>query len=75
MTETPSTLLEKSWCEQANYLRRLPRKELEILWLLMQEHGEAFDRLRLAVFSILRDLGEAQETRCAEVYFAEPKQA
>ena len=73
MTEPPSTLLEKSWGKQANYLRKLPRKELEVLWLLMQEYGEAFDRLRLAVLSILRNLYEAQETRCAEVCLAAPK--
>lgn len=75
MIETPSTLLEKSWDSQANYLRKLPRKELEVLWFLMQEHGEAFDRLRVAVYSILRDLYEAKETRCAEACFSETKRA
>lgn len=73
MTETPSTLLEKPWDKQANYLRKLPRKELEVLWFLLHEHEEAFDRLKLAVFSILRDLYEAKDTRCAEACLSEPK--
>lgn len=58
MTEFPITLLSKPWTQQADYLRHLPKKEMEVLWFLLQEHGEAFDRLKLAVFSILRDLYE-----------------
>lgn len=55
MIEDPSSILKKSWGKQASYLRKLTRKELEVLWRLVQEHEESFDRLRLAVFSILRE--------------------
>ena len=39
MTEAPFTLLEKFWGKQTNYLRKLPRNELEVLGILVQEHG------------------------------------
>lgn len=58
--ETPNALLEKSWVKQVDALRRLSRKEMEVLWFLLQEHEEAFERLKIAVFSILRDWYEAQ---------------
>ena len=60
MTELPSSLLEKPWDKQTDYLRHLLLKDLEVLWFLLQEHEEAFDRLKIAVFSILRDRYEAQ---------------
>lgn len=60
MTESPCALLEKPWDKQADYLRHLSQKDLKVLWFFLQEHEEAFDRLKIAVFSILRDLYEAQ---------------
>jgi hypothetical protein len=66
MTETPNALLEKSWDKQADILRHLSQKELEVLWFMLQEYEEALDRLKIAVFSILRDLYEAQGKRLEE---------
>lgn len=63
MTEFPSALLEKPWAKQTEYLRHLPRKDLEVLWFLLQEHEAAFDRLKIAAFSLLRDRYEAQEAQ------------
>ena len=60
MTEFPSVLLEMPWNKQADYLMHQSQKELEILWFLLQEHEEAFERFKIALFSILRDLYEAQ---------------
>jgi hypothetical protein len=60
MTKTPNALLDLSWDKQVDILRHLSRKDLEVLYFLLQEHGEAFERLKIAVFSILRDLYEAQ---------------
>lgn len=66
MTEFPSVLLEMPWNEQADYLRHQSQKELEVLWFLLEEHKEVFDRFRIAVFSILRDLYEAQGKPCPQ---------
>jgi hypothetical protein len=60
MTEFPITLLSKPWPQQLDHLRQLPQKEMELLWFFLQEHEELFDRLKIAVFSILQDLYEAQ---------------
>jgi hypothetical protein len=60
MTEFPIALLGKPWDQQVDYLRNLSQKEMEVLWFLLQEHGESFDRLKIATFSILRDLYESQ---------------
>lgn len=54
-------ILKMPWARQADHLRGLSRKELEVLWFQVQRHGESFDKLKLAVFSILRDLYEAKE--------------
>jgi hypothetical protein len=66
MTELPCVLLEKPWDKQADYLRHLAQKDLEVLWYLLQEQGEAFDRLNKAVFAILRDSYETQGTQGTE---------
>ena len=55
-----SEILNLSWVQQADYLRTLSGKDLEILWFQIQRHGEALDKLKLAVFSILRDVYENQ---------------
>lgn len=57
---TVSDILKMTWVQQAACLKDLPRKDLEILWFQIQRHGEALDKLKLAVFSILRDLYEAR---------------
>lgn len=53
-------ILELPWEQQAAYLQGLSRRELEILWFQMQTHRERVDLLYLAVYSILRDLYEAE---------------
>jgi hypothetical protein len=60
MTITLVRFLELPWEAQADHLRTLPKKELEVLWFQLQVHAESFDRLNLAVFSILRDRYETQ---------------
>ncbi len=55
-----SEILNLSWVQQADHLRTLSGKDLEILWFQIQRQGEALDKLKLAVFSILRDLYESQ---------------
>jgi hypothetical protein len=55
-----SELLKMTWAQQAAHLRGLSRKDLEVLWFEIQRHEEVFDRMKLAVFSILRDHYESQ---------------
>lgn len=60
MNLTPRDLLDLPWERQADHLRTLSKKDLEILWFELQGHLENFDRLNIAVYSILRDLYESQ---------------
>ena len=60
MAKAPLEILQLSWQKQAAYLKGLSRRDLELFWFEMQEEREGFDRLYLAVFSILRDLYEAE---------------
>ena len=60
MNRSVSDILKLPWSEQADHLRNLSRKDLEIFWFRVQQYGEAFEKLKLAVFSILRDLYEHQ---------------
>jgi hypothetical protein len=60
MTKMLVTILEMPWEAQAEHLRVLSKKELEVLWFQLQGHAESFDRLNLAVYSILRDRYESQ---------------
>ena len=60
MTKPLVNILEMPWETQAEQLRMLSKKELEILWFQLQGHAESFDRLNLAVYSILRDRYEIQ---------------
>jgi hypothetical protein len=60
MTKTLVAVLEMPWDNQAEHLRMLSKKELEVLWFQLQGHAESFDRLNLAVYSILRDRYESQ---------------
>jgi hypothetical protein len=53
-----SEILNLSWAQQANYLQGQSKKDLEILWFQIQRYSEGVNQLRLAVFSILRDLYE-----------------
>ena len=53
-------LLRLPWKLQADHLRSLAKKDLEILWFQVQLHEETLNQLKLAVFSILRDLYEHQ---------------
>lgn len=67
MKESPCTFLEMPWEKQAGYLQHLPMKDLEVLWFVLQEHADALDRLKIAVYSILRDLYEARNAKITEV--------
>ena len=60
MAKTPPDLLQLPQKKQAEYLRSLSRRDLEILWFQMQTYREGFDWLNLAVYSILRDLYESE---------------
>jgi hypothetical protein len=60
MTKPLCKFLELTWESQADHLRTLPKRDLEVLWFQLQGHAESLDRLNLAVYSILRDLYEAQ---------------
>ena len=63
MRKTLCKILAKSWQGQAAYLQGLSRMELEVLWHEVQADREGFERFRLAVYSILRDLYESENRR------------
>jgi hypothetical protein len=54
-------IMKLSWPEQADHIRSLSKKELEAHWYQVQRFGESFDKYKLAVFSVLRDLYEKQD--------------
>ena len=56
MSRSVSDILKLPWLEQADHLRNLSRKDLEIFWFQVQQYGDVFEKLKLAVFSTLRDL-------------------
>jgi hypothetical protein len=60
MPKTLCKILARSWQGQAEYLRGLSRRDLEILWHEVQEHRATFDRFFLAVYSVLRDRYESE---------------
>ena len=65
MNRSVSDILKLPWLEQADHLQSLTRKDLEIFWFQVQQYGEAFEKLKLAVFSVLRDL-YASESQSAQ---------
>ncbi len=65
MTKTMLEVLEMAWEQQADHLRALSRKELEVLWFQLQSHGGSIGLLNMAVYSILRDLYESEGRKTA----------
>jgi hypothetical protein len=53
-------ILGMNWQGQAEFLRGMSRKELDLLWFDLQEFRDRFDNLYLAVFSVLRDRYESE---------------